>query len=84
LTPLDFDAGGGPIDNDINMDPPVLDRLSPVAARDDIPTILPAQPTPLQILQSIEALGTKFGALLWNSADCVEVVETRVDTLEAT
>ncbi|KAG2742511.1 hypothetical protein P692DRAFT_20748284, partial [Suillus brevipes Sb2] len=83
-TPLDFDAGGGPIvDNNVNMDPPVLDqRPSPVAARDDIPTVLPAQPTPLQILQSIEALGTKFDSLLRQSADCVEAVETKVDTLE--
>lgn len=84
MTPLDFDADGGPIvDNDVDMDPPVLDRLSPVAARDDIPTVLPAQPTPLQILQSIEALGTKFDSLLRQSADRVEAVETKVDTLEA-
>ncbi|KAG2748632.1 hypothetical protein P692DRAFT_20874385, partial [Suillus brevipes Sb2] len=83
VTPLDFDADGGPIvDNDVDMDPPVLDRLSTVAARDDIPTVLPAQPTPLQILQSIEALGTKFDSLLRQSADRVEAVETKVDTLE--
>ncbi|KAG2737978.1 hypothetical protein P692DRAFT_20883024, partial [Suillus brevipes Sb2] len=84
-TPLDFDVGGGPIvDNDVNMDPPVQDqRPSPVAASDHIPTVLPAQPTPLQILQSIEALGTKFDSLLRQSADRVEAVEAKVDTLEA-
>jgi hypothetical protein len=82
---VEFDAGGSPIvDNNVNMDPPVLDQqLSPVAASDDIPTVLPAQPTPLQILQSIEALGTKFNSLLRQSADRVEAVETKVDTLEA-
>ncbi|KAG1772255.1 hypothetical protein EV702DRAFT_1201646 [Suillus placidus] len=55
---------------------------SPEAIRDELPSIPPAQPTPLDIFQSIEALGNKFDFLFQTSVDRVEAVETQVNSME--
>ncbi|KAG1762679.1 hypothetical protein EV702DRAFT_1052293 [Suillus placidus] len=55
---------------------------SPEAIRDELLSIPPAQPTPLDIFQSIEALGNKFDSSFRTSVNCVEAVETWVNSME--
>jgi hypothetical protein len=61
-------------------------QASPEVTMTKLPQPSVPQPTPLDILQSIEALGKKFDAMLQTLGDHAEVLhmqmESRVDTLD--
>lgn len=83
---MDFN-GTGPIIDDVNMDfaitgPVAQPQASPDAAMGDLLPIPPAQPTPLNIILSIEALGNKFDTLFRTSGERVDAVEARVNSME--
>ncbi|KAG0701029.1 hypothetical protein DFH29DRAFT_876208 [Suillus ampliporus] len=82
---LPKDAAPTPaVDNDINMDVPVDDHVLAVPdqpeAHEDV-VLAPSlqQPTPLDILKSIEALGNKFDSLLKKS-DHAEAMHEEIDS----
>ncbi|KAG0692854.1 hypothetical protein DFH29DRAFT_881985 [Suillus ampliporus] len=85
LTQPPNDAAPTPaVDNDINMDVPAHDDVPALPdqpeAHEDV-DLAPSlqQPTPLDILKSIEALGNKFDSLLKKS-DCAEAMHQEMDS----
>ncbi|KAG1771390.1 hypothetical protein EV702DRAFT_1201999 [Suillus placidus] len=68
------------VDNDVNMDFAPCDPLSfePEVHQDTVLDPPVAQPTALNIFQSIKALGRKFNALLKNSGDCAEALHEQM------
>ncbi|KIK32367.1 hypothetical protein CY34DRAFT_19100 [Suillus luteus UH-Slu-Lm8-n1] len=79
--------GTGPIIDNVNMDfaiagPVAQPQASPDAAMGNLLPIPPTQPTPLNIIPSIEALGNKFDTLFRTSGEHVDAVEAQVNSME--
>ncbi|KAG1734849.1 hypothetical protein EDD22DRAFT_960004 [Suillus occidentalis] len=81
---------GSIVDNSVNMDFSIPGLVaqpqpSPNITRDDLPPIPPTPPTqatPLNIIQSIKALGNKFDTLFQTLSKHIDIVESQVNSME--